>query len=522
MKTPRSLEKITVVGGGTAGWLTALYVKTCLPDSDVVVIESEEIGILGAGEGTTPHFIYLLDLVGVPVSTIIKETGATLKTGIKFTNWNNDGEFYYHGFGMRGELGFNAVNINPLALSTFSTYISNATKNEKLNLVDMSEKLGESGKVPFTVNKDASPDVENPIFKFNNYGDFALHFDASKLATLLRNIAQERGIKRIEGIVKSVEQDSTGDIKRVELESGTFGDTDFVFDCTGFARFLIGKTFKSEWESYSDYLPVNAAVPFFLPPNEEGIPPYTESIAMKYGWMWKIPLQHRFGCGYVYDSTLITEEEAIEEIEEYLGFEPEYPRKGKGGFKFEPGSYKEPWINNCIAVGLASGFVEPLEATSIWVSIMSLREVLANTELMASRDERIVKEYNSYMSNLNQEVRDFIYFHYMSDRDDTKFWNKFSDIEKAPERIKTLLDKWSYRSPRIEDKYGVFWVLESWYSVGCGINKVDKEVMKQSYTYSGVSKWAYGQYGDLKAKQDDSVKFFMDHTKFLEELKREV
>jgi tryptophan halogenase len=518
----RKLEKITVVGGGTAGWLTALYVKTCLPDSEVTLIESEEIGILGAGEGSTPHLVYLLDLVGIPVSRVIKETGATIKTGIKFTNWNNDGEFYYHGFAMREGFGFNSVQINPLALSTLSTYVSNAVKNEKLGLVDMSEKLGESNKVPFTVNRDAPADVSNTIFKFNNYGDFSLHFDAKKLAELLRSIGEDRGIKRIEGIVASTEEDSYGDIKTITLESGEKGETDFVFDCTGFARFLIGKKFKSEWDSYSEYLPVNAAIPFFLPANENNTPPYTEAIAMKYGWIWKIPLQHRFGCGYVYDSSLITEKQAMEEIEDYLGFEPEYPRKDKGGFKFSAGSYKQPWIKNCIAVGLSSGFIEPLEATSIWVSIMSLREALSNVELMTLKDDRVSDEYNSYMQKINEEVRNFVYFHYMSNRNDTEFWEKFSDYNKAPEGVKTIVNKWSYRPPRVEDKYGIFWTIESWYAVGCGINLVDKEVIKRSYTHADVSKWAFGQYGDLKAKQDDAVKHFMDHSQFIEELKHEI
>jgi hypothetical protein len=189
------------------------------------------------------------------------------------------------------------------------------------------------------------------------------------------------------------------------LENNEEQLVDFVFDCSGFHRLLIGKHFNSEWASYKEYLPVDMAVPFFIPIDEE-IPPYTEAIAMKYGWMWKIPLQNRYGCGYVFDSSLISEEDAAKEIEEYLGFVPEYPRKNKGAFKFNAGGYKTPWVKNCIAIGLASNFIEPLEATSIFSSIDSLRRAVFNTLSLEECNDDIIDRYNKEIESINSALAD--------------------------------------------------------------------------------------------------------------------
>ena len=515
MSEQRSLKNIVIVGGGTAGWMTALYAQKVLPNSTITVVESDEIGILGAGEGATPHFINFLDFVNIPVSLLVKEASATLKNGIKFTNWNNDGSFYYHSFFTRNSIGFDGCNIDQKYLSIDAAVPIAWSREEKLYDIDFVAKVSEKSKVTFVFNTNYT-NVSDPILQYDSYSHFSVHFNASKLATSFKKIAQRRGVKIHEGILDSVEKDVYGDIVKIKLKNGDQIDSDFVFDCSGFSRLLIGNHYKSSWKSHSESLPVNAAVPFFIP-LDEAIPAYTEAIAMKYGWVWKIPTQERYGCGYVYDSSLISEEEAVKEIEEYLGFEPEYPRKNKGGFSFEAGYFSEPFKGNCIAIGLASGFIEPLEATSIWVSIMSLQNALSNLSILTERSPELAKDYNKKFCNINNRVVNFIYFHYMSDRKDTVFWNKFKS--KTPEYVENLVQQWDVRLPQYIDHLDDMWSMNSWMSVGEGINKINKTIAKTALDLNSSLKLIDFAYDELKLRQDLTISSCLDHREFLGVLK---
>jgi tryptophan halogenase len=354
MKKTRSLKNIVVLGGGATGWITALYAERVMPDSTITVIESDEIGILGAGEGSTPHLINFLDFVGIPVSDLVKNADATIKNGIKFTNWNNDGKNFYHGFYIFNNLDFNGCNIHERASSIDSAFVANCVFGDNINDYSFTKKVSEKNKVPFlykSINADLM--VENPIINFESLSYFSIHFNASKIANYLRDVAVSRGVIRVEGVVDLIKEDETGGISELIIRDQSI-PVDFLFDASGFSRFVIGNHYKSKWKSHSDKLPVDSAVPFFIPiDDKEPIPTYTEAIAMKYGWMWKIPTVERYGCGYVFDSSLIAVEEAKKEVEEYLGHEIVSPRT----LKFSAGYYEEPWRNNCVAVGLASGFI---------------------------------------------------------------------------------------------------------------------------------------------------------------------
>jgi tryptophan halogenase len=516
-QSDRRLKNIVVVGGGTAGWLSALYAKSVLPSSNVTVVESEDIGILGAGEGSTPQLIDFFDYVGIPISRLIKETASTIKSGIKFTNWKNDNNYYYHSFLVQNNLGFEGYRLHANSTSAPTSLIGSVIDSEDLSKSDYISKLSEQHKAPFQIRNNSSADSVDPIFRYHSDAVFSVHFDANKLASLLKDVALERGVHHVEGTVSSSVLDAYGDIKQLKLDghSNTI-DVDFIFDCTGFARVFIGKTFNANWKSHADKLPVNAAVPFFLPQDKK-IPAYTESIAMKYGWMWKIPLQDRYGCGYVYDSSLISEKQAVEEIESYLGFEPKYPRKDKGGFKFSAGYYTEPWQKNCIAVGLASGFIEPLEATSIWVTIMTLQNALSNLEVMTSRDTRNADQFNKRFVEINNQIADFIYFHYMSNRTDTEFWKKFT-VENAPERVKDILSTWEHRLPYYDQHQGELFGMQNWVSIAAGVERLNKNLITKSYNNSPALQEAHRRYKDLKRRQDFTVKNSVDHREFLEEV----
>lgn len=500
------MKNIVVAGGGTAGWITALYAKTVFPNHNVTLIESEEVGILGAGEGSTPQLIDFLNFVNIPISDIIKHCDATIKNGIKFTGWKNDNSFYYHGFKSRQDVAFEGIDVSPWALSLHSSVLSAVTRDEDFKEINFSHKISELNKVPFIVQSGLSLDN-------SNVGQYSLHFNATKLAKRLSEIGIGRQIKRIEGKILDVEQDSDGNIINIVMENGTLVPSDFVFDCTGFHRLIIGKKLGSKWHSHSDYLPVNSALPFFIPMDEE-IPPYTESIAMNYGWVWKIPLQNRYGCGYVYDSNFLSEEDAAKEVESLLGFEPEYPRKNKGSFKFNAGYYEEPWINNCIAIGLSGGFIEPLEATSIYTSILFLIRILNEGQFLEIKDQRYRDDFNKYFKKVNDEVVDFIYFHYMSDKKNTDFWKYFT-YDRAPENIKKVLDSWEYRIPKSSELSSNIWYPMSWILVADGTAKLNRKMIKEYCQNSFIQKVYSSQYKDFKNYQNMQLEKYLHHNDLL-------
>jgi tryptophan halogenase len=518
MSDARVIKNITVIGGGSAGWLTALYARAVMPDKKITVIESDAIGILGAGEGTTPDLIRLFDALDIPLSRLIKETNCTVKNGIRFTNWNGGGvsDYFYHCFSTYGNLSADIYKLDTFITLGPSLYVSAESKGENFRESDVLGNASEENKVSFFVDPNKERRSEDPVDEYTNVAAFAVHFDAVLLAKFLKSLAKERGIERVEGLVETFTQDGSGDVKTIKLKSGKVIKTDFVFDCSGFASFF-NKKFETEWQSHEEYLPTDAAVPFFIPIDKD-IPSYTQAIAMKYGWMWKTPLQTRYGCGYVYDSSLITEEQAIQELEEYIGFEPEYPRKDKGGFKFNAGYYKEPWKSNVVSIGLSSGFVEPLEATSMWVSSTALARILGNPEIIHSKNPKVAREFNEWFCDMNDQVVDFIYYHFLTDRADTEFWKKFTK-EGAPKGLRKFLDLFETRVVNSDDVVGSVWPLHSWYKVGLGHNNKDiRSNLRKSAQHNPAISYLNQNYEHYKQLQKTLIPTFTGHREFLEHL----
>ena len=352
-------KSVTIIGGGTAGWFTALMIKNYYAHLDVLVIESEEIGILGAGEGTTPHFINLLADINISLDQIIKHADGTIKNGIKFENWNGDNKSYFHSFAPHSELN---------QLGNYSILSAQLSKYDDLSNINYPEKVTNEYKVPFIYGKKSTNLNSNLIDYFENNSNYALHFNARKLAKFFAEVGLARGIRRIEGRVTQLINNEQGYIKSIRVDTEPkLIETDFVFDCSGFARLCLGKHYNTEWESYEKHLPMNTAIPFFIS-HDNNVTAETTSIAMSSGWCWQIPVRDRYGCGYVFDSEFISEDQALAEAEQYFGQKLEVPKT----FKFKPGSYKKTLVKNCLAIGLSQGFVEPLEATSLWVSYRNL------------------------------------------------------------------------------------------------------------------------------------------------------
>jgi len=457
------MMKFVVVGGGTAGWLTALYLKKHIAYSKVTVIASSEIGILGAGEGTNWDFIKFLKEIDVPVDGVIKHAKGTFKNGIKFTNWNGDGNHYYHPF--QDHLGKETATKNQFDPIPF--YLNQVAVEQNFSDLQFTSIISENNCVKY--DKDTQQEL----------GLSALHFDANLLAQYLQGVGTDRGITLLDDEVIEIITNKKGDISELKLASGNVCETTFVFDCSGFKRLIIGNFYKSEWVDYQDSLPVNRAIPFFLEHDDKEIPPYTEAIAMKYGWMWKIPVQGRFGCGYVFDSRIVSDDDIKREIVEYLGFEPAFPRV----FDFKPGMYKDQWINNCIAIGLSAGFVEPLEATSIQVSTFALRAFAFKINDMIKNRKTTSAEFNQEMKQTNDHILSFLHFHYLSKRNDTEFWKSFSNNNVAPPFVKKFseISKKSFPEEHDHEYLNITvcppgrkpknpFSIYSWHMVGAGIN----------------------------------------------------
>ena len=504
------MMKFVIVGGGTAGWLTALYVKKYVPYCEVTMVASSEIGILGAGEGTNWDFLSFLKKIDVPVDGIIKHARGTFKNGIKFTNWNGDGEYYYHPFqdhlGRTPDTKFDAI---PL-------YLNKISKDQTLSDLQFTSIISEKNRVK--INKD-----------HKELGISALHFDANLLAKYLESVGLSRGIKLIDDEVVEILTKKNGDITGFNLKSGNTIEAGFVFDCTGFKRLIIGNHYKSEWDSYAPSLPVNRAMPFFIDNPTNEVPPYTESVAMKYGWMWKIPVQGRFGCGYVFDSRLASDEEIKKELTEYLGYEPTIPRT----FNFEPGSYKNTWINNCVSIGLSSGFVEPLEATSIQVTTFALQAFLSVFKNVKSLGvpKEFIDTYNTEVKLMNDHILNFIYFHYLSKRTDTDFWTQFSKNNITP----SFVNKFTEVANKVLPKQGEYQYLTlaaspikteasnpfsvySWHMVGSGIKYFKPSVAEREMTSYNKIDMDQMELSIKKLLESESENAF-DHHEYIEYLK---
>jgi tryptophan halogenase len=502
------LKKIVVVGGGTAGWLTALAAQKRYPDCLITVIESTEIGILGAGEGSTPNLIPFLDSLGISVQDLIKKTNSTMKLAIKFDNFNNNGNSYYHGF-----------SINKFNLKTKEIFFNTPTNKNKIPVLDlfyMSQDVKQDeykisamaldvNKIPFIGKNNQSTDISD----FDIYNLYSLHFDARAMAKYLSEVAIQRGVVHVDGVVKDFIQDSTGDIIEIKLKDGFKVNSDFIFDCSGFARLINKNIFKTEWKSFSESLPAKKAVPFFLDIDKENIPAYTESTAMNYGWMWKIPLQHRYGCGYVFDSDYITEDEAKKEIEEKLGHEIQSPKT----FTFNPGHYKTIWNKNTIAVGLSSGFVEPLEATSIMQSITVLSIAFRKEFNIFEKNKEHVQILNDTYSADCEEIRDFLYLHYMTDKRNTDFWTNFTINNKMPETLKEKIEDLNSFKYTVGENMSFDPI--SYYIIMYGNNIFNKDYLQDIYKQY---KHQEEQLNKVKAKRKVLSNHFIDHSQFIKQL----
>ena len=503
------MKKIVIVGGGTAGWLTALHIHNQYGDGnvDITLIESEEIGILGAGEGSVPNFYIFLEELKINVADFILKTNSTHKMGINFVNWNGDGLSYFHSFNSHFAQEDYTVDENDNFIgSEYLGYLYK--KNLNINDYIIPNKLALENKSPLIKLDDN---------KLKIYAKHSFHFDAHLVAKYLREVAETRGVKRIEGLVKgfNLENDK---IQGVILANNQIVHSDFVFDCSGFNRLLIGKFFNTQWKSYSNQLKVNRAVTFNLPIDSIPTGPYTNAIAMKYGWMWQIPLQNRIGCGYNFDNTYISDTDAVNELENYFGFQIPVNRY----ISYDAGRYELAWVNNCIAVGLSLGFTEPIEATSIFHIIAQLR--FTTKDVLESHNSKTIEEYNQILSDVQDNTMYFLYFHYFTKRKDTSFWTDYLKRTSTPFGFEANLAKWNFETLNVDEfdhsintfKY------HNWISVGVGLEYFKKKLYISKYEKYSEKEKIEQHHQSLIGSYLELQKIALSEKDFFEELRKKV
>lgn len=444
------MKDIVIVGGGTAGCFSALLFKQRYPHLNVKMIRSTAIGIVGPGEGLTPMINRVLMDLNISEEEFMRETGGTLKTGIKFTNWSKTKPYYFHAF---DDLIEDSPNIFG-GVQNFNKYYDIAlSKDVNIDSINFAAQYSYMNKVTL-----------------DNKKSYAFHIDSRKAVAFLEKCAVERGIEIIDGIVEKINNDSRGYIESIDLDNGQSVRCDFVVDASGFRKLILGKHFGVEWISTKKHLPSASAIACIkkINPNEP-IPPYTESIALDYGWAWKIPLQHRYGCGYVYSDKYITAEEAEEELKSVLGDDVEVV----GRFTFEPGYLKHTVFNNAMAVGLAATFIEPLEATAIDSVVNTLYGFLDYhfKDFLEDKPEN-TKEFNDFCERANEALTSFIYLHYVTKKTNTEFWSDFTKNFPYPEsevyglaRVMDNLKNKKYDDPCFRPPS---WKLSSWITIYAG------------------------------------------------------
>lgn len=452
------IRRIVIVGGGAAGWMTAAALSSLLPAGSVRIslIESEAIGTIGVGEATIPDIINFNALLGISETEFLKATNGTFKLGIKFVNWGRVGEDYFHPFGPHGA-DMNAIDFHQFWLRHQVTNPSSDIEEFSLNAAAAKD------------GRFALPDPKpRSVLSRLRY---AYHFDATAYAGFLRNYAEQRGVRRVEGIVTEVRQDAeTGDISEIVLENGSTIAGDLFFDCTGFRGLLIDKTLDVPFTDWSHWLPCDTAQAVACDRGSE-ILPYTISTAKSAGWQWRIPTQHRTGNGHIYSSSLLSDDEAIDSLLEDLdGPAIGEPRK----IRFRTGHRAQPWNKNCVSIGLSAGFLEPLESTSLFLIQEGISKFIALYPT-ADMPDVVRDEYNRQLVKKFEQVRDFIILHYKAtERDDSEFWN-YTRTMDIPDSLDNRIELFreAGRVFRYEDE---LFAKPSWVAVLLGQNIVPRSI----------------------------------------------
>jgi tryptophan 7-halogenase len=446
------LQSIVIVGGGTAGWMTATALATALRGRyKIQLVESDEIGIVGVGEATIPMIQRFNKVAGIDEAEFMKATNGTFKLGVEFVNWGKRGDRYMHGFGRLGQ---------DLWMVGFDQYW------HKMHAQGKARDLAEYSitRAASNANKFMHPRTDlgnSPLADIT----YAYHFDASLYARHLRKLSESRGVQRIEGKITQVSQRAAdGHVDAVVLESGQRVEGDLFIDCSGFRGLLIEQTLQTGFEDWTHWLPCDRAMAVPC----ESVPewtPYTRATAHQSGWQWRIPLQNRIGNGHVYCSQYMSDDEATAVLLANLDGTPlADPRQ----VRFKTGMRKKSWNKNVIAIGLSSGFLEPIESTSIHM-IQNAVSMVLDYFPDQGFSEKDVDAFNALSRFHYERIRDFIILHYkLNQRDDSVFWQACANME-IPETLREKMDLYRTHG-RIQRVNNELFTEVAWMQVFAGQN----------------------------------------------------
>lgn len=474
------IKSLCVLGGGNAGLMTALYLKAGLPHLTITVICSSKIGTIGVGEGSTEHWQLFADAVGITNDEIVREAGATLKGGIKFENWHGDGTSYFHSIPeyMGVMESYSGLPYTMLGL------IADGTSSE-----DLYWKLSMDG---FHTE---------PLSK--NFYQF--HFDSEKLNSFFKRKCAEREINIIDAEIVDVAIDVDGFVELIIDDNNINYYADFFVDSSGFKR-IISSKLGSKWVDWSKYLPMNSAIAF-PSPYEENIPPYTLAKALSSGWHWRSPVQDRFGNGYVYSDSFISDHNALNEIQQEFDHDIQVARK----VNFISGKVDKFWIKNCVCVGLSSSFVEPLEASSISTTVQQVRVLVGALSTWDRNDSVTIKEYNKIFDEVMTNILDFIQLHYFTERNDTKFWqwckNELILTDFNKEHLELFKTNFINQLALSTSNYNIYDLL-NWAQVMHGLRMFDIPKIKNLYETTLAHTRAISKYDLATLPTLETTKFY--------------
>jgi len=493
--------RIVIVGGGTAGWMTAAAFASVFGSAhrNIRLIESSEIGIVGVGEATLPHIRFFNRRIGIDERELMAKTQATFKLGIEFRDWARLGDSYIHPFGAYGS------RIGGIGFHHY--WLRRHLAGDTTNIAEYSLPI-----VAARENRFALPS-EDPTDVMSTFG-YAFQFDASLYAAYLRGFAETRGVQRTDGkIVDVALRGADGAVESLKLDSGEVVTGDLFIDCSGFRGLLIEQSLKTGYEEWTRWLPCDRAMA--VPCENSGpLTPYTRATAREAGWQWRIPLQHRMGNGYVYSSGFISDDEAAAKLVSRLdGKALATPRP----LRFTAGRRRKTWNRNVVAIGLAGGFLEPLESTSIHliqVAITTLIDYLTERAMMqpGGFDTRTVDAYNRWMEMEYDRVRDFLILHYhATEREDTPLWNYCRNMP-IPDSLAHKMELFRARASVVTYKDGLF-LEPSWLAVYFGqrVMPVGYDVRVDSIPDAQVA----AQLAQVRERTSDAVARMPTHEEFL-------
>ncbi len=495
--TAQLLDRVVIVGGGTAGWMAAAALGHLLEGSptQVTLVESEAIGTVGVGEATIPPIIAFNTMLGIDENEFVRQTNATFKLGIEFVDWLELGHSYIHPFGDFGR-DFDAIPF-------YQYWLHRSLAGEKDDLFSYSLMVEACRRERFM-----RPVKDRPQSAYSGI-NYAFQFDASLYAAFLRRFAESKGVERIEGRIQDVTQDAeSGHVTAVQLESGAAVAGDFFIDCSGFRGLLIEGALETGYEDWRSYLPCDRAIA--LPCESNGFAvPYTRATAREAGWQWRIPLQHRTGNGHVYCSEFMEDDEAERILRANLDGAP---LAEANRLRFVTGHRKQFWNGNVLALGLAAGFMEPLESTSIHLIQTSLARLLThfpdkrfNPADREAFNARTLKEY--------ERVRDFLVLHYTATRrEDSEFWRHCQTIEQSDE-LQRRIEQFREGGRIFEEPNDVFGTA-SWLAVmyGQGIEPVATNPLIAKLPFERID----SVIRKIRATIDNAANEMPSHQEFIE------